>query len=68
MHAFPSNQDMNNFVQKVEIAEQKSILYLFAFPFAFLLRVANFLSIFWFDAAYALFLSFLLPAILFVLI
>lgn len=64
MHAFPSNQDMNNFIEATRKAKNKGLLYLFALPFVFLIKIANFLSRFWFDLFYAVLISCLLPIIL----
>ncbi len=61
MHAFPSNDDMENFVQEVKIAKQGGILLIFAKFFAGLLKIANALKVIWFDAIYAFGVSMLLP-------
>ncbi len=61
MHAFPSNDDMENFVQEVKNAKQSGILLISAKFFAGLLKIANALRIIWFDAIYALSISMFLP-------
>ena len=61
MHAFPSNDDMENFVQEVKNAKQGGILLIFAKFFAGLLKIANALRVIWFDAIYAFGISMLLP-------
>lgn len=67
MHAFPSNEDMKNFVNEVKIAKHGGILLLSARLFAGLLWLANALRFFWFDAIYAVGVAMLLP-LLFVFI
>lgn len=64
MHAFPSNHDMNNFTHEVKTSKQKGILYLIALPFALIIKIANILSVVWFDLIYAVGISFILPMIL----
>lgn len=64
MHAFPSNQDMKNFVHEVRTTKKKGILYLIALPSALLVKIANILRIVWFDLFYAIGISAILPAIL----
>ena len=61
MHAFPSNDDMDNFVKEVKNAKQGGILLVLAKIFAGLLKIANTLRIIWFDAIYAFGVSMLLP-------
>lgn len=61
MHAFPSNDDMENFVQEVKNAKEGGILLMFAKLFAGLLKIANALRVIWFDAIYAFGISMLLP-------
>ncbi len=61
MHAFPSNVDMENFVQEVKNAKQGGILVVFAKIFTGLLKIANALRVIWFDAIYAFGVSMLLP-------
>jgi hypothetical protein len=52
MHSFPSNHDMKNISN--EILHGGHILYYLAFPLIWLIWIANFLRLFWFDAVYSL--------------
>jgi hypothetical protein len=61
MHAFPSVNDMKNFLQEVKSVEKGGILLIFAKLIASLLKVANVLRFIWFDAIYAFGISMLLP-------
>jgi hypothetical protein len=61
MHAFPSNDDMENFVQEVKNTKKGGILLIFAKLVAGLFKIANVLRIIWFDAIYAFGISMLLP-------
>lgn len=61
MHAFPSNDDMENFVHEVRKAKQAGILLVFAKIFAVLLKLANILKFIWFDALYAFGVCMFLP-------
>jgi Putative zincin peptidase len=61
MHAFPSNQDMNNFVESVAETHQKGPILWAAKLFSGLLRLANLLRFFWFDAIYAFAAAAFLP-------
>ena len=61
MHAFPSNDDMKNFVQEVKDTKQRGILLVVAKIFASLLKLANVLRVIWFDAIYAFGISMILP-------
>jgi hypothetical protein len=61
MHAFPSNQDMNNFVANVAHARQRGPLLWAAKFFSGLLRLANILRFFWFDLFYAVGVAAFLP-------
>lgn len=63
MHAFPSNDDMDNFVQEVKNAKEGVILLIFAKIFAGLLKIANALRVIWFDAIYAWGVSMVLPCL-----
>ena len=64
MHAFPSNEDMESFLQAVKNTNQKGILLIFAKIFACLIKVANFLRCAWFDFFYALGISMILPGLI----
>lgn len=64
MHAFPSNQDMQNFLYQVSNSK-KNILYLFAKFFSIIIALANALRFFWFDFVYAMLVSLLLPFIIY---
>jgi Putative zincin peptidase len=61
MHAFPSAQDMRNFVDEVRKNREGGMLLVFAKLFSGLMRVANGLRIVWFDLLYAVGVSMLLP-------
>jgi hypothetical protein len=52
MHSFPSNEDSRNIVRN------RSFWRYLAFPFVWLVWIANKLRFFWFNAAYAIFLIF----------
>jgi hypothetical protein len=64
MHAFPSNHDMETFVQQVESVKQGGLLLVAAKIFAGFLKLANALSFFWFDALYAVGISMIFPCLL----
>lgn len=55
MHAFPSGADIDGAIQGVRQfwVRSKRALYFLVLPFLALLRVANALRFFWFDALYA---------------
>jgi hypothetical protein len=58
MHAFPSDQDANNFKDHVKRTQKnRSVVYELASAFSGLIQVANILRIFWFDLFYAIFVS-----------
>jgi len=61
MHAFPSNEDMVNFLTEVKSAREKGVLLVASKIAAILLRIANMLRFFWFDLIYAFGVSMLLP-------
>jgi hypothetical protein len=61
MHAFPSNQDMNNFIHEAKKLKTKRFSLLFIFFLAILFKIANSLRFFWFDAFYAFGISLFLP-------
>lgn len=61
MHAFPSNEDMENLVAEVKNAKQGGFLLFAAKFFAGVLRLANALRFIWFDAIYAVLVSLALP-------
>lgn len=58
MHSFPSDQDMEHVAEssKISIKEGGSKLHYFAFPFVWLIWIANKLRFFWFDLGYAILL------------
>ncbi len=64
MHAFPSNEDMDNFVDYVKHARFLGLLIPFAYLFALIFKLANYLRFFWFDAVYAAAIALLLPYLL----
>ena len=61
MHAFPSNHDAREFAAQVQAARGTGVLYYIATLFSGLLTVTNFLRVIWFDAIYAIAVSFALP-------
>ena len=58
IHSFPSDHDMSHIssASKSAIKEGGSFLHYLAFPFVWLIWIANKLSIIWFDAIWAIFL------------
>lgn len=58
MHSFPSDQDMQNIAlaSKSSLKEGGSFLHYLAFPFIWLIWLANKLRFFWFDVIWALML------------
>jgi hypothetical protein len=65
MHAFPSSADMANFNALVQNAGTRGLPYFVGKFFSGLFAIANVLKFFWFDAVYALMVTFLLPWLLF---
>jgi hypothetical protein len=61
MHAFPSNHDMDGFVEYVREDGHGGPLLWLAHGFAVLLKIANFLRVVWFDAIYAVLVAAFLP-------
>ena len=61
MHAFPSNQDMENLTHEVRDAQGQGLLSIVTKGFVILFAMANALSVIWFDALYAAGVSLLLP-------
>jgi len=55
IHAFPSDEDMKHIFEasKIELAKGGSKLHYLAFPFVWLISLANKLRVIWFDAIYA---------------
>jgi hypothetical protein len=55
MHAFPSDEDMKHILEasKIELAKGGSKIHYLAFPFVWLISLANKLRAIWFDAIYA---------------
>jgi hypothetical protein len=55
MHAFPSDEDMKHILEasKIELAKGGSKLHYLAFPFVWLISLANKLRAIWFDVFYA---------------
>ncbi|HLO84629.1 MAG TPA: hypothetical protein VK203_06395 [Nostocaceae cyanobacterium] len=67
MHAFPSNEDIKNFLnvfKEIKKGTAENILYFFCQILALLFRIANLLRIVWFDFIYALIVSMALPLLL----
>src|SRR3989338_2083067 len=56
MHSFPSDHDMSHISKftKSKIKDGGSIFYYLAFPFVWLIWIANKLKFFWWDLAYAI--------------
>lgn len=67
MHAFPSNEDIENFSQEVKKLKQSGVLFWMAKIFSTLIKTANSLSAIWFDAIYACGITMFLPWLLGVL-
>ncbi len=63
MHAFPSNQDMKEFLTLVKQSHRTSPIFVFAQIFALSLRLVNVLRFVWIDALYAIAVSMVLPYI-----
>lgn len=61
MHAFPSNEDMQNLLIDVKQKHQSGPLLIVANIFAVLFKIANTLRIIWFDLIYAVGVSMMLP-------
>lgn len=65
MHAFPSQQDMQSFIEFVQKNRPSNIfIKIFAKSIAFIFNFANALRVFWFDMFYALGVASILPLIL----
>ena len=64
MHAFPSNDDIQNFTEQVAATKDRTVLYYAARLFRFFMFLVNGLRFFWIDLLYALAISFLLPTLL----
>lgn len=58
MHSFPSDQDMTHIssASKAALKQDGSFLHYLAFPFVWLVWIANKLRFFWFDVIYAVLL------------
>lgn len=54
MHSFPSNEDANNLWSYSKRAWKEAPLALLGFPIVVLIKIANVLSIVWFDLLYAI--------------
>ena len=63
MHAFPSKEDMNSFVDAVLHSKPKGLLFICTKIFAGFVSLINALRFFWFDAFYAFFIAILIPRI-----
>lgn len=64
MHAFPSNDDMRNFVNDVKTTKGEGVLLVVSRMAFWLIILANTLRIVWFDAIYAICIGLLLPVLL----
>jgi hypothetical protein len=64
MHAFPSQQDLNNFHEQVKKAKGFSPLLVFSWIMGFCFGAARLLSFFWFDAIYAFGVCMIVPSVL----
>lgn len=62
-HAFPSNVDINNFIQQLEKACGDKVLLSLSKGVAAVFKLANALRVFWFDLIYALMISKVLPVV-----
>lgn len=63
MHAFPSNEDVENLVNTVRNTKRGGPLLLVTKFFAGLLKLANALRVLWFDAIYAVGVAMVLPGL-----
>ena len=54
MHAFPSSEDANNIWQHSKETWKYNPLAILGFPIVILIKIANILSIIWFDLLYAI--------------
>ena len=68
MHAFPSNDDIQNFTEQVAATKDRTLLYYAAQLFHFFMFLVNGLRFFWIDLLYAGAISFLLPTFLSLLV
>jgi hypothetical protein len=64
MHAFPSAQDAQNFIDAVDASGRGGLLYAAAKAFQLLVRAANALRFVWFDFIYAVGITLLAPALI----
>jgi len=64
MHAFPSEQDMSNFLTDVKKTKRRGLLYLVALPSSLIVRIASRLRCVFFDLIYVFFIGFVLPSLL----
>lgn len=61
MHAFPSNQDMEELLSIIESSDQPIYIFLSVKIFSGLVKVANFFRFAWIDTLYAIGVSMALP-------
>jgi len=64
MHAFPSDQDMESFLEAVKSSKKTGVLFGVAKGFACLLGIVNSFKGIWIDAFYAFGISMILPWLL----
>jgi hypothetical protein len=64
MHAFPSNQDAQNFVAVVNATGKRGLLYWVSKAFRGLIFLANILRMVWFDLFYAAGVAWIFPHLL----
>lgn len=67
MHALPSNQDVKNFLEtfkEFKKGKVQNFLYFISQIFGFIIKIANFLRVVWFDLIYAVAVSMMLPLLL----
>jgi hypothetical protein len=64
MHAFPSAQDAQNFIDAVDASGRSGLLYAVAKAFQLLVRAANALRFVWFDLLYAFGIMLLAPTLI----
>lgn len=63
MHAFPSNDDLNNFMDSLRSSAKLTLTYIISWPFVLIIKIANALRVLWFDLIYAVGLAWILPVL-----
>jgi hypothetical protein len=64
MHAFPSGQDVENFIGAVRDSGQRGLLYAVSKAFQVIVRAANTLRFIWSDFIYAVAIAWLAPGLI----